>query len=187
MFENQIEELLKKMEEYSGSHENAWSIPKREAEFIYLFLRAYKPNRILEVGTSTGYSTIYFALAVKEIGGIVDTIEMDPEKIKIAKENFKVANLEEIISILEGDANRILNELKERYDFAFLDGEKKEYLSHFKMIKPKLGKNAIVMADNAGDLAEEMKDYLEFVRNTDGLLSVFVPIGNGLEMTQVLK
>lgn len=173
------------MEEHSERSANAWSIPREEARLLHLLLLAQKPKTILEIGTSTGYSTVWFALAARECGGKVFTIEYDPKKVEIARKNFTDAGVAKTITILEGDANKILTKWKKPIDFAFLDGVKAEYLRHFKWIFPHMGSGGIIAADNAGDFSEEMKGYLKHVRGNADLFSTFVPIGNGVELTSI--
>ncbi|MFH1750234.1 MAG: class I SAM-dependent methyltransferase, partial [Candidatus Micrarchaeota archaeon] len=179
MFQKKIERLLAEMEKYSESHDTAWSIPRDEARFLHLMALLAKPKAMLEVGTSTGYSTIWLGLAAKKFGGKIVTIEYDPEKVRIARGNFKKAGMGKTITILEGDANEILPKLRGKVDFAFLDGVKEEYLRHFKWILPCLRRGGIVAADNAGDFAGQMGDYLAFARGNKKLVSTFIPIGNG--------
>src|SRR3989344_5118119 len=195
MLSPKIAHILGEMESYSASHANAWSIPREEAQFLHALLKSLRPKTILEIGTSTGYSTIWFALAARAFGGKVFTIEHDPAKIKIAKENFRKAGAGKTIRILGGDANKILGnrgKLKiggrrgAMIDFIFLDGVKSEYLQQFKWVHPHLRRGGVVAADNAGDFAAQMKDYLKFVRTNKKLHTVFVPIGNGVELTQKL-
>lgn len=183
MFSKKIIKLLYDLEEYKKTHKDAWNIPRDEAQFLYLFILAMRPKTILEVGTSTGYSTIWFALAAKEYGGKVLTLEYDPKKIEFANENFKKAGLEKTIRLIPGDANKTIKTISRKIDFVFLDSIKEEYLKQYKLIFPKLNKGGIIAADNAGDLADKMQDYLNYVRKSKDAFSVFNPIGNGVEFT----
>lgn len=171
------------MERYGREHEGVWSIPRDEAEFLHLLLLARKPKFILEVGTSIGYSGTWFALAAKNYGGRVATIEIDGEKVKMAGKNFISAGVQDAIELIPGDANSVLKNFGKKVGFLFLDGVKEEYLRHLKLIERRLPGGALVVADNAGDFAHAMSDYLRYVRTSGKYLSAFVPMGNGVEIT----
>ena len=177
------ENTLKKMEEYSRSNSGVHSIPREEGEFFYIIVCLFKPRKILELGTSIGYSTTWLGLAAKEYGGKIKTVEINPDKVAIARKNFDEAGLSKTITVIEGDINKELEKMRGKFDFVFLDSEKKEYLKHFRMLFPHLRKGGLVAADNAGTHELQMRDYLWHVRNSKGLASVFVPIGNGVELT----
>ena len=138
-----------------------FNISRETGEFLHNLIKQFKPQNILEVGTSNGYSTIWLASAAKEFGKVT-TIEIDENKIKLAKENFKKANLDNI-HLVYGNALKIIPELNEEFDFVFLDAVKKDYLKYLKSIK--LSKGAIITAHNVVSHKNKMLDYLEFVKS----------------------
>lgn len=170
-----IETLLSNLEEYNKKH-FMFNILRETGEFLNFLIKIKKPKKILEVGTSNGYSTIFIA----SNGFEVFTIEQDKEKIKLAKENFKKANLKNI-KILEGNALEILKKLNEKFDFVFIDATKKEYLQYLKLIK--LNKNAIIVADNIITHKEKLEEYTKYLRKH--YKSFLLNNGNGLEITFV--
>lgn len=168
---DKVKKLLRELEEF-GKENRMFNIPKEAGEFLNLLVRIKKPKKILEIGTSNGYSTIWLGLE----GDEVVTIERDGEKRKLAKKNFEKAGLKNI-KIIEGDALEILPKLNEKFDFVFLDAIKKNYIKYFKLIK--FDKNAIVVADNI--LTHNLKEYCDFVRKN--YKSYLIKIGNGMEVT----
>ncbi len=168
-----ISGLLIKLEEF-GKLNFMFNVPRETGELLNLLVRIKKPKKILEIGTSNGYSTIWLA----EPGFPIISIEADPKKIILAKENFKKAGLKNI-KILQGFALDVLKNLKEKFDFVFIDATKKEYLDYFKLLK--LNENAIVVADNI--ISHNISDYHNYVnKNYKGQL---IKIGSGVEVTIV--
>src|SRR3989344_9553563 len=114
-----IVKVLAELEEF-GKLNFMFNVPRETGELLNLLVRIKKPKKILEIGMSNGYSTIWLS----EPGFPVISIEADPKKIFLAKENFKKANLKNI-TILQGFALDIIKNLKEKFDFVFIDATKK--------------------------------------------------------------
>ena len=125
------------------------AISRQQGEFIYDLLLQRKATHIVEFGTSFGISTLYLGAAAKENGGKVITTELLPEKCVVARQNFKQANLEEIIELREGDALETLRDIPDGIDFLLLDGWNDLYLPLLQLLEPKLRKGALIYTDNA--------------------------------------
>lgn len=167
--------VIQKVEAF-GEKRLMFNIPREAGEHLQTLLTIYKPTKILEVGTSNGYSTLWLAGSCPQSSII--TIELKKNKVEMAEENFKKAGLTHI-RILQGDALEILPKLTESFDFVFLDAVKKDYLSYFKCIS--FHKNAIVVADNIITHSEQLKNYVDYVRKN--YTSELVEVGNGMEIT----
>ena len=178
--------LLLDLEEFGHSHSGYYNISADTGEFFNILVLISKAKNILEIGTSNGYSTIWLGEAAKENKGKVTTIEVSEHKVKMAAENFKRANLSNV-KIVHGDALEEIPKLKGKFDFLFLDAIKEDYINYFKLVYPKLTKQAVIVADNAIMFEKYMRDYLSYVRNNENLRSVLVPIGSGVEFTLKLK
>lgn len=183
---NSLKRLLYELEVFGRTHNGYYNIPPDTGQFFNILVRASKAKSILEVGTSNGYSTIWLAEAASENKGKMTTIEISEHKIKMAKENFKRANLSNV-KIINGDALKEIPKLKGKFDFLFLDAVKEDYINYFKLAYPKLTKGAVIVADNAIMFEKYMGDYLIYVKNHKDLRSVLVPIGSGVEFTLKLK
>ncbi len=169
--------LLSELEGY-GISNYMFNIPRETAEFIFRLLKGRDPYRVLEIGTSNGYSTCWIGLACPDAK--ITTIEKDPKKIKLAQENFKKFKLRNI-EILEGDALEVLHKLKDKFDFVFIDGTKSEYVEYLKALNKKLNKNAIIVADNI--YSHDIADYVEMANARYN--SRTLDIGTGLEVSYV--
>jgi len=155
--------------------------------YLNIMIKATKAKRILEIGTSNGYSTIWLGLAAKENNGQVITLELDNKKVVMAKENINRAGLDDVITIIEGDAKIIIKQFTQEFDFVFLDAEKEDYIEFFDLVFPLVKVGGVIVADNVISHMEYLKDYLEHVRSNPNTQSVLVPVGRGEELTLKLR
>jgi predicted O-methyltransferase YrrM len=141
------------------------TVPKEEAEFLNLLVKLTRARRILEVGTSFGYTTIWLALALEETGGKLTTIEILPERVELAKKHVTEAGLSHRVIFKQGDAHEVVPTLNGPFDFVYLDADKGGQVDYFKKLFPKkLPPGSLLIAHNAILRADAMKDYLELVR-----------------------
>ncbi|AIC16385.1 O-methyltransferase [Nitrososphaera viennensis] len=157
--------------------------------FFHILLKAIKAKRVLEVGTSTGFSTLWLADAVGKSGRVV-TIENDPLKIARAKKNFQDAGVDKIIEVRQGIALDVLHKLKGRFDFVLLDADKENIIKYFNLVLPLVRIGGIIAADNMlfpPPYRRTMKKYAHHVQNHPQVQSVTVPIGMGEEITIKLR
>ncbi|MDQ2685785.1 MAG: O-methyltransferase [Thermoproteota archaeon] len=209
-----ILEMLSKLEarselERSGkidiSHENSMlAVTADTGKFLSILISAMKCNRILEIGTSVGYSTLWMALALVQNQELLNspnrsiiTIENNSSKIKRAVKNFEEAGVKELIEIVEGNALNILTQLSTAnetktntgnnlFDFVFLDADKEGLVSYFDLVLPLVRKGGVIVTDNIlspQDYRSSMIDYVNHVRSKQGIQSVTVPIGYGEEVS----
>jgi len=146
-------------------------------------IRKLKPKHVLEVGTLIGYSAILMGKELDDKAEIV-TIEIHRNEAELAGENIVRANIEAKVKIVAGDALQVIPNLTGQFDFAFIDAEKSEYFKYLKLIEDKLRKGAVVFADNALIFADQMSDYLDYVRNSGKYQSRFIKVGeDGVEIS----
>lgn len=174
--------LLNELEIFGQENRGFHNIPPETGEFFYMLVKIAKSKNILEIGTSNGYSTIWLGEAVKQNKGKITTIEISEHKVKMAKENFRRAELNNI-KIIHGDALEEIQKLEDSFDFLFLDAIKEDYINYFRLAYPKLTKNAVIVADNAIMFEKYMRVYLDYVRHNKNLRSVLIPIGSGVEFS----
>ncbi len=155
--------------------------------FFSVLLKAIEARRILEVGTSVGFSTLWFAEAIgKHHGARIITIEMNPQKIEQALKNFKEARVDKMIEIKRGIALELLHRVKGKFDFVFLDADKENIIRYFDIVLPMVRTGGVIAADNMlypGHFQPAMKKYARHVRTKPNTQSVTVPIGMGEEIT----
>jgi predicted O-methyltransferase YrrM len=135
-------------------------------------IKEHHPTKILEVGTLVGYSAIRMARLLKE-GGRITCVELSPDFAKVAVSNLGKAGLAGMVEVLIGDAKKVLPRLEGSYDMIFLDAAKSEYLGYLKSCERLLHPGSVVVADNVKSHAEEVADYLDYVRNSGGFRSAY--------------
>jgi predicted O-methyltransferase YrrM len=177
-----LKDLYPLLTTLEATADDFWNISRENAVFLSSLIRAMGAKRVLEVGTSNGYSTLWFAEAVRENGGHVTTLEFDAGRAQIARENFATAGLSETITLIEGDACQTLKTLSSPtpFDFVFLDAEKPEYAEYLRLCVPLVRKNGLIIGDDTISLAAEMPEYLELAFSHPELESVAVPIDDGV-------
>lgn len=165
-FSTQQEEFLSELEK---TQKDFWNISRASANFLNMLIKISGAKNVVEVGTSNGYSGIWLAKALKEIGGHLTTIEYYEKRIVLAQENFKKSDVNDIITIKQGSATDILEELCAQDDFtidlAFIDANKSEYIKYFEIINPKLKKGGIIAADNITSHAEKVAPFVEKIKS----------------------
>ena len=159
------------------------SVPPDTGKFLHVLVRMAKPRRILEIGMFHGYSTLWIGLAAREVGARVTSLELEAERVAVARANFARAGLADIITVIQGDGKQTLAGLPGPYDLVFLDAQKEDYAAYFDLIYPRLSPGGVIVADNAVSHGEDMADYFAKARNHPHCVSVLVPIGSGEEVT----
>jgi caffeoyl-CoA O-methyltransferase len=147
--------------------------------FLNILARATGARRILEIGTSGGYSTLWLADAARESGGAVTTLELDPVKIERARRNFAEAGADGLVTIVPGDARETVAALEPGFDFVFLDAEKELYLELLEPLVRLLRPGGVLVADNLLSHAEELAPFREAAERHPALECVLVPIPRG--------
>ena len=192
-------EVLEKIEEQA--HKDNVPIIRKEMEsFLRVMLYIKKPKRILELGTAVGYSAILMSECIGEDGKIT-TIENYEKRIVEAKKNIELSGKGQVIELLEGDATEVMKTLpSQQFDFVFMDAAKAQYIYFLPEVLRLMKKGAVLITDNVlqeGDLIESrfvverrdrtihkrMREYLEVVKNHEGLETSIVPIGDGITIS----
>ena len=122
-------------------------------------------NKILEIGTATGYSALCFSMLLTD-NGEIDTIERDAERIAKAKENIKILEGNKKINLYEGDAVEILKQMNNKYDLIFIDASKSKYPIFLEESLRMLNQNGIIFADNVLYKGYVMSDYNKHKQRT---------------------
>ena len=207
MINEKIQNVLSRLEkdiDYENSHRDEVPsekrlncISKNIGTFYNIMLKSIHAKNILEIGMSVGYSGLWFADAIMSNtqDGQIITIDREQFKIDSATRNFEEAGVSSLIRIREGEARKILHEIKEEFgenyfDFIFIDADKESYIEYFDLCLPLVRKGGIIGADNIlfpERFNEMMVDYLSHVRSNPNVQSVTVPIDNGEEITIKLR
>ena len=168
-----------------------------QGRFLSFISKIKSPDKILEIGTYTGYSTICLAEGLSEDGKI-DTIDKNKELIKIQNKYFEQSGYRKNIIQHTGNALDLLKNLNEKYDIIFIDADKENYINYFKKVSKKLSKNGIIISDNvlwSGKVLdskhkdEETSTLVEFNRmiNRDKRFkSIILPIRDGISISRLV-
>ena len=124
------------------------NVPEADGRLLRLLAETAGAKLVVEVGTSTGYSGIWFCTALRKTGGKLVTFEIDPGRAKVARENFKRAGVESLITLIEGDAHQEVTKLKDPIDIVFLDADKEGYVDYLEKLLPLVRPGGLVVAHN---------------------------------------
>lgn len=170
--DQQKSNLLRELEKIA-KREYLPSIGPIKGKIICDIIKKYKPTTILEIGTLHGYSAILMADSLSDDGKLI-TIEIDKNLAGVARKNIDKAGLSNKIKVICGNAVDVIPILVHyKFDLVFLDAAKSEYLQYLKLIEENnlMKENSVVVADNVILYENEMKDYLEYVRNSGRYVS----------------
>jgi len=183
-----LETLKAELERFGESNDAATNdrprrmlnVTRDTGEFLAVLVRATAARRVLEIGTSNGYSTLWLADAASKIGGSVTTVEFAEYKIGLASANFERARLSPFITLVHDDAGRLLERTHpSAYDFVFLDSERPEYPGWWPHLRRVLRPGGLLVVDNATSHVKEMAPFVALVQADPGFASCLVPVGKG--------
>jgi predicted O-methyltransferase YrrM len=183
-----LESLLTELEEFGKANDRATAergrrmlnITRDTGELLAVLVRATLARRVLEIGTSNGYSTLWLASAARAIGGSVVTVERSEYKAGLAARNFARAGLASGISLVQDDAGRALARAADgAYDLVFLDSERGEYPGWWPDLRRVLRPGGLLVVDNATSHAAEMAPFVALVTADPEFVTSLVPVGNG--------
>jgi predicted O-methyltransferase YrrM len=152
------------------------------AQLLSILVRASGVTRALEIGTSSAYSTIWLAWSLAPAGGRIISIDRNPEKHALARENLRRANLLDRVELRMGDATEIARQLAGPFDLVFLDADRRKFPEHMQVLLPKLAPKVLLIADNVFSHPEEIADYLKLVSSLVDFQHTTVPVGKGLSI-----
>jgi predicted O-methyltransferase YrrM len=155
--------------------------PPEDALFLRILVQCRQAQRGIEVGSANGYGAVNMGIGFERTGGRLFTIDIDPAMVKQCRENLAQAGLEKTVTCLEGDALKVLPALEGEFDFLFLDAVKADYLKYFQAVRSRLKPGAVVAAHNAVSSADEMKDFLDFMRESPDWEMVIVRTGRNAD------
>lgn len=193
--------LLEELEQKDREERNAElpkevrlrQIPRVTGLFLYHLLLTHVPRfgptfNGLEVGTSGGYSTIWQALSLSHLGfGLLQSLDVDPSKTEMAQRNISAANLGSYVRLQNEDLGSfIASNLSSPLHYVFLDAEKEDYVRHFQLVKPKLVRGGLLVADNVVSHGEDMKDFLTLLPTDPDVMASIIDVGKGLALVTKL-
>lgn len=177
----------KKIREIEESGEKYWICGPETGAFLLEKIREIGAERILEIGTSVGYSALWMAkvrLQITDYSGSFEifTVESHKERGDLAERNFREAGVDGFVHLVRGHAPEVLSDIPGEFDFVFFDATKYEHLAYFEAVYPRMKEGAVLVVDNVSTHGEGrmMGKFLDMIKNHPELKSEFVEVGNGL-------
>jgi len=186
--EQSLSALLAELEQFGQANDAAVSerprrmlnITRDTGEFLDVLVRATKARRVLEIGTSNGYSTLWLAHAAREVGGTVTTVDLSRFKFDMAAGNFARSGLVAFIVQVQDDAGKLLaRQDSDAFDLIFLDSERPEYPGWWSQIRRVLRPGGLLVVDNATSHFVETAPFVALVKADSQFSTCLVPVGNG--------
>ncbi len=182
IFSRELEDKILSLEK---TNKHYWNIPREVAQMLYLFIRLSGCQRVLEIGTSNGYSTIWMAQALKDNKiGYLWTVESNITRFKLAEKNFLTFDLNQIITQVFGHAPEIFdinsNIREGNFDLLFLDATKKQYQDILNQCYPFIKKGGLVIADNIQSHQFALENFVINMQSDERFDSDILKIGDGL-------
>ncbi len=153
-------------------------IPPETGKFLALLAASAPEGSLIEIGTSAGYSTLWLALACRERGRTITTFELLPEKAHLATKTFNLADVEDVVKLVAGDAREHLPRTND-IAFCFLDAEKEVYADCYEAVVPNLVPGGLLVADNVISHQNDMQPMIDRALHDPRVDAVIVPIGKG--------
>jgi predicted O-methyltransferase YrrM len=169
--EKHILGVLEEMAENEGG--GMRNVSPDDGRLLRLLTEAADAKHVVEIGTSNGYSGIWFCLALRTTGGRLTTYEIDAGRAALARQNFERAGVAEIVILVEGDAHEEVTKLEGPIDIIFLDADKSGYIDYLQKLLPLLPPGGLVLAHN---MQANMTDprYLEAITSNPELETIFL-------------
>lgn len=171
--------ILAELDRMAGSGQTYLSVPQADGMALRLLAEAVNAQRVVEIGTSTGYSGLWFCLALENTGGHLTTFEINHGRALAAKEHFREAGVESRVTVVEGDAHKKITSLKGPVDVAFIDADKAGYVDYLNKLLPLVRPGGLILAHNV----EMVPDYVSKVRTDPRLETIFYMQGRGLAVS----
>ena len=153
------------MKELEKTQKEFWNIARETGVMLNMFIKMMNVKNALEIGTSNGYSGLWLSKALKQTGGHLTTIEFYEKRQSIALENFKKCGVADIVRPIQGSACDIIRSFDDdkKFDFVFIDANKREYVEYFHLVKPHLTDKALIVADNIISHAEKVQTFIDAI------------------------
>ncbi len=155
-------------------HRTSLNTTPGDAMMLRILVESAGAKRGVEIGSASGFGAINMGIAFERTGGHLWTHDINPKAVQETRENLEKVGLEQVVTVVEGDALKTLPNIEGPVDFVFIDALKRDYLKYLKILEPKLKAGAVVVADNVIQSAREMKDYLDYVQTSPDYETVII-------------
>jgi predicted O-methyltransferase YrrM len=145
-----------------------------DAMMLRILIESAGARRGIEVGSASGFGAINMGIAFERTGGHLHTLEIDPDQVRLCRDNLEQVGLEDVVTCIEGDALKTLPTMEGPIDFVFIDAVKSDYMKYFKLLESKLTTGAVVVGDNVIRSAGAMEDFLEYIHSSPDYDTVII-------------
>lgn len=180
-----IDRLLDELYEFGRREGGMWNVGREGGALLSWLIRLIDARRVLEIGTSNGVSTIWMARSLKNLGGQLVTLEVDPRKVEMATENLERVGLDQSVTIVEGPALGSLDAIEGPFDLVFIDAAKDQYPAYLRAVRPKVRPGSIIAADNVSSDNPQSEEYRQAVLADSGLDHLELSIAGGFWVCRV--
>jgi caffeoyl-CoA O-methyltransferase len=159
------------------------NVDKLHGRLLRILAESTNAKNVVEIGTSNGYSALWLCLGLKATGGKLITHDIDHEKVLLARANFKRAGVENMVTVVEGDAHRTVAQLKEPIDILFIDADKEGYLDYLNQLLPLVRPGGLILADNMSKPTPSPK-FIKAITTNPNLETIFLNMqSTGISLT----
>ena len=169
--EKRILDVLRDLERFRRRFQN---VPPQDGRLLRLLVEAINAKHVVEIGTSNGYSGLWICLGLRRTGGKLTTFEIDPERVRLARENFRRAGVDDIVTVVQGDAHEEVKKLREPIDLLFIDADKEGYVDYLNKLLPLVRPGGLILAHNVNPSIGSIPDYIEAVTTDPDLETIFL-------------
>jgi caffeoyl-CoA O-methyltransferase len=181
----QIESILKSIK---AADKGLLAVSEEDGRFLRVLVAARGAKSVLEIGAASGYSGIWLGLGARETGGRVVAIEFDPQRASEATANIRKAALNDVVTVVHGDAFLEIPKLQGTFDLVFLDAWKPDYKKFFDMVFPRLNPGGVFAAHNVINKKSEMEPFLQTILTHPRLFtSIVSPANEGMSVSIKLR
>ncbi len=160
------------------------AVSEEDGRFLRVLIASTGARRVLEIGAASGYSAIWMGLGLRQTGGRLTTIEYDPVRAKEAASNIRRAGLEDVVTVIAGDAFKAIPAIEGPFDLVFLDAWKPDYKKFFDLVFPRVSAGGLFLAHNVINKKDEMPDFLKAIHSHPAAYTTTVSAGHeGISVT----
>ena len=164
------------------------AVSEEDGRFLRLLIASTGARRVLEIGAASGYSAIWMGLGLRQTGGHLTTIEYDAVRAKEAAENVRRAGLQDVVTVVSGDAFKEIPKLQGNFDLVFLDAWKPDYKKFFDIVFPRVSPGGLFLAHNVINKKKEMGDFLAAIESHPQAFTTTVSPGHeGISLTYKMR
>jgi predicted O-methyltransferase YrrM len=171
------EEIKTHLAKMRASERGMMNVAPAEGQYLYELVKKLNAKRVLELGTSNGYSGIWFAMGLRETGGKLITLELDEGRYGLAQKNFETTGLKPVIESRLSDALEATRAIEGPFDLVFIDAWKPDYLRYYNNVVAKVRKGGVIAAHNVDSHPNDMQDFLAKVKSDPAVKTEFVRVG----------